>query len=310
MSRAWVRYERNDLEGAYADVLEGQQATQGYELKRVSLPCYVLLARLNRLQGDEHEACNLMQQAVEMVRRDNLTPAAIAVTAWQAWLWVVQSDLDSASRWANDIEPTIVDDLNPALEFEHITLARIWIAQGRTHEAQALLGRLFLAADSAGRIGRVIEICILQALAFGLQGNIDTALKPLAHALLLGEPEGYMRTFVDEGPPIAALLREARARGIAVSYVTTLLSAFDQEAPPTTAPATKPHIVKGDIEALSERELEVLRLIVDGASNREIAETLVVSIGTVKKHLNNIFLKLNAHSRTQVIAAARKHNLL
>jgi LuxR family maltose regulon positive regulatory protein len=108
---------------------------------------------------------------------------------------------------------------------------------------------------------------------------------------------------------MAALLREARVRGIAVQYVTKLLAAFDQDTSVARA-TTSERRNAGDIEALSERELEVLRLIADGASNREIAEALVVSIGTVKKHLNNIFLKLSVHSRTQVIAAARKDNLL
>ncbi|MBE0690443.1 MAG: helix-turn-helix transcriptional regulator, partial [Anaerolineae bacterium] len=106
MSRAWVRYERNELMGAYEDVIEGQQATEGYELKRVCLPSFVLLARLERLRGDELKARELMQQAVEMMHRDRLIPASIAVSAWQAWLWLKQDDLASAIQWAQEIEPT------------------------------------------------------------------------------------------------------------------------------------------------------------------------------------------------------------
>jgi LuxR family maltose regulon positive regulatory protein len=250
-----------------------------------------------------------MQQAVEMMYTYNLTPASIAVTAWQAWLWLKCGDLDAAEQWAQEMELTLHDERGFSLEFEHITLARVWMAQGRLAEAQQLLARMLAAASSAGRNGRVITICVLRALAASLQGSTDEALKLLAHALSLGEPEGYVRVFVDEGAPMAALLREARVRGISVDYVTRLLAAFDRDAPPAnTAPSRRSSA--DDIEPLSGRELEVLRLIAEGASNREIAQQLVVSIGTVKKHLNNIFLKLDAHSRTQVIAVARQQNLL
>jgi LuxR family maltose regulon positive regulatory protein len=268
-----------------------------------------MLARLKQQQGNATEAGELMQQAVEIVRKHNLKQTFAPVTTWQARFWLIQGDLAAASQWAHDIEPTAHNDLSPALEFEHMTLARIYMAQGRLDEAHELLMRLFLAANSARRMGRVIEICVLQALVSSLQGNIDAALEPLAYALSLGETEGYVRTFVDEGAPMAALLREVRARSIAVDYVTNLLSAFDHETPGKSAILSEQRI-NGEFEPLSERELDVLRLIADGASNREIADQLVVSLGTVKKHLNNIFLKLDAHSRTQVIATARKHNLL
>jgi LuxR family maltose regulon positive regulatory protein len=250
-----------------------------------------------------------MQQAVEMMYTYNLTPASIAVTAWQAWLWLKCGDLDAVEQWAQEMELTLQEEPGFTLEFEHMTLARVWMAQGRLDEAQQLLARLLAAANNAGRSGRVITICVLRALAARLQGSTDEALKPLAHALSLGEPEGYVRVFLDEGAPMAALLREARARGISIDYVTRLLAAFDRDVPPaSTAPSRRSS--SDDIEPLSGRELEVLRLIAEGASNREIAEQLVISVGTVKKHLNNIFLKLDAHSRTQVIAVARQQNLL
>lgn len=307
--RSHVRYEQNDLEGAIEDVTEARQIFEGYELVRFTIDGYVKMARLKWVQGDETEARTLMRRAVEMGQANNLRQTFVAEDVWQVWLWVKLGNLAAAAEWAQDMEPTVHNDLNPALEFAHMTLARIYMAQGRLNEAHALLMRLFLAANSAKRMGRVIEICVLQALASSLQGNTDAALEPLAYALSLGEPEGYVRTFVDEGPPMAALLREAKARGTAVNYVTRLLAAFDHETPvKSTSPSEQQ--INGEFEPLSERELEVLRLIADGASNREIADQLVVSLGTVKKHLNNIFLKLDAHSRTQVIAAARKHNLL
>jgi LuxR family maltose regulon positive regulatory protein len=309
LNRAAVRYERNDLAGALKDVLEGRRILRAYPARRVPLPGYVILGWLKHLQGEETEARDLMRQAVEIIHEHDLRQTFFSVTAWQARLWLAQGDLAAAKHWAQDIEPTIHDDLNPALEFEHITLARVLMAQSRLDKALALLARLFTAAHRSGRMGRVIEISVLQALAASLQGRTDEALESLVYALTLGEPEGYVRAFVDEGAPMAALLREAKARGIAVGYVTKLLSAFDTPAPAGSASPFKPLTVT-EFEALSERELEVLRLIADGASNREVAQALVVSLGTVKKHLNNIFLKLDTHSRTQAIATARQQRLL
>lgn len=309
MSRAWARYERNDLESAYEDVTFGQQATQGYELRRVSLPSYVLLSRLKRLQGNDQEARRLMEQAAEMLYAENLTPPSVAVDAWRARLWLVQGDLAAAAQWANENEPEAEGELDPTRELDYMTIARIRMAQGRLDEAQVLLARLHMVAQDGRRLGHVIGICVLQALAYRLQGHLETALKPLAYALALGEPEGYVRTFLDEGAPMRDLLRLAAARGIAVSYVSKLLAALESDNSMPATVSTAPQN-GNDLEPLSERELEVLRLLADGATNREIAEALVVSIGTVKKHLNNIFLKLNVHSRTQAIATARKESLI
>ncbi|MEZ4672560.1 MAG: LuxR C-terminal-related transcriptional regulator [Anaerolineae bacterium] len=306
--RSQVRYERNDVAGALEDVIEARRVFEGYELKRFAIDGYAKMARLKWVLGDEAEAHKLMQQAVEIARASNLALTLVDEDVWQAWLWLKTGNLSRAAKWAEPIEATIHENLNPAREFAHITLAHIWLEQGRYDQAQDLLGRLLPSADGAGRMGRVIEICTLQALTFHLQGDLERALEALTYALTLGEPDGYVRTFIDEGAPMAALLQEAQKRGVAVEYVTRLLAAFDQKTPVVSR--TPEQAVSGDIEPLSERELEVLRLIADGASNREIADALVVSVGTVKKHLNNIFLKLDAHSRTQVVATARKYNII
>ena len=133
----------------------------------------------------------------------------------------------------------------------------------------------------------------------------------LERALTIAEPEGYVRTFVDEGAPMAALLRQSASRGVAPAYVSKLLDALDAEAPMRRGPtgAGSPVVQPLD-EPLSEREREVLRLIATGLSNRDIAQELVLTTGTVKKHINNIFTKLNARSRTQAVSQAREFNLL
>ncbi|MBI1277591.1 MAG: hypothetical protein GC179_05645 [Anaerolineaceae bacterium] len=308
LNRAWIRFERNELEAAHEDVVAAHNIMEAYGLTTMSLAGDVLLAWINHIQGHQAEAHELMQNANETIRRKKLTLVFVSASAWQAWLSLKQGDLLYPIQWSRSIEETIKGSLDPALEFEHITLARVLIAQGRLDEAQELLMSLYLTANNNGRLGRVIAICILQALATSMQGNIDHAIDQLMYALSLAEPEGYARTFLDEGPLMLALLRETKTRGIAVDYVTKLLAASDYAA--AAESNTSQHPSAGELESLSERELEVLQLIAEGASNREIANMLVISIGTVKKHLNNIFLKLDSHSRTEAVATARKHNIL
>jgi LuxR family transcriptional regulator, maltose regulon positive regulatory protein len=304
-----IRYERNDLDGALDDVNTAWPMIQGHSLKRISMEGCHILARLKYATGHLAEAQDLMQQAVEMAVEGNLRDALGNMLAQRAWLFLTNGDLAAAAAWAEKIEPVPNNILPFARELEHMILARVQIAQGRLDEAQELLERLGIAASKADRMGRVIGIYVLQAIVARLQGNTNEALKSLAYALSLGEPEGYVRTFVDAGEPIIELLQEAQRRSIAPEYVIKLLAAFGGKLPSIFKPPAQQWI-GDDIEPLSERELQVLQLIANGASNREIAEQLVVSLGTVKKHLNNIFLKLNASSRTQAIATARQHNLV
>jgi LuxR family maltose regulon positive regulatory protein len=136
------------------------------------------------------------------------------------------------------------------------------------------------------------------------QGQSDQAIVALARALTLAEPEGYVRTFVEQGKPMAALLQKAASQGIAPEYVRRLLAAFPR-------PSAPPHpTTQSLIEPLSDRELEVLCLVVDGLSNREIAEQLVITIGTTKWHINNIYGKLGVSHRGQAIARARELGLV
>jgi LuxR family maltose regulon positive regulatory protein len=171
------------------------------------------------------------------------------------------------------------------------------------------LQQLHEAAMAAGRLENAIEILVLQALAFQVEGDANQALSPLKRALSLAEPEGYVRTYVDEGEPMARLLRRALQQGIAPGYVSRLLAAFGEGAPPAS-PVTQALVDQPLIEPLTERELEVLRLIAAGLSNREIAQELVVAVSTVKTHINHIYGKLDAKSRTQAVAQARALDLL
>jgi LuxR family maltose regulon positive regulatory protein len=155
----------------------------------------------------------------------------------------------------------------------------------------------------------VIDILVLQALGYQAQGDLPAALLPLQHALALAEPEGYVRMFLDEGPSMMELLREASAREIMPDYTDKLLAAFEAEKRNSEGkPALSP--AQPLIEPLSQRELEVLRLIDQGLSNREIGERLFLALSTVKGHNRNIFDKLQVQSRTEAVARARELGLL
>jgi LuxR family maltose regulon positive regulatory protein len=168
----------------------------------------------------------------------------------------------------------------------------------------ALLERLLEDAEPKARMRSVIEILLLRTLALQAQGKQEEALRTLGQALALAEPEGYMRLFLDEGAPMLALLRQAYMRQITPGYVVTLLEAAGEQVIPI------PHRSSRPMESLTAREREVLRLLVDGASNREIANRLVLSVNTVKKHVLNLCGKLGVQSRAQAIAKARSLNSL
>jgi LuxR family maltose regulon positive regulatory protein len=194
----------------------------------------------------------------------------------------------------------------------NLTQARLFMAQGqREAAAKELEARYEMAAQAGWQYG-VIEICLLQALA---AATPDGALAFVVDALTLAQPEGYIRIFVDKGEEMAVLLRQAAARCIVPDYITTLLTAFDAEQQRVKhreeAMAPSPHPPNQPLlEPLSQRELEVLRHLFEGMSNREIAERLFISTGTVKTHIHNIFGKLNVQSRTQAITRARELGLI
>jgi LuxR family maltose regulon positive regulatory protein len=230
----------------------------------------------------------------------------------------MQGNLAEAARWADSSGLHIDDDIGYPREAEYLTLARVLIARGN-FAVMHLLERMLRAAEEGARTGSVIEILALRALALQAQGRRSAALPDLARALTFAEPDGYVRLFVDEGEPMAQLLRLAGAHGIAPAYaarLAALLSGDGQEAerpgPSPQPPSPLDHAPTADllVEPLTGREIEVLRLLAAGASNREIARKLVVSEGTVKKHIYNVFNKLDVRSRTQVIVRARTLNLL
>ena len=200
-------------------------------------------------------------------------------------------------------------------QYEYLVLARLLIAEKRPTEALALLDGVLPMMERRGRIGRVIEIQVLRSLAFQALGDVAQAMDALERALSLAEPGGYVRMFVDAGEPVGELLRQAAARGIAVEYANRLLAALQGETKDEgrktdadSSPVPRPS--SSLVEPLSEREIEVLRLLTTSLSSTEIAEELVISVNTVRSHVKSIYAKLDVHSRYKALARAKELNLL
>jgi LuxR family transcriptional regulator, maltose regulon positive regulatory protein len=301
--------ERGDLETAAQDLLTGRKLGEQVELPDWQHRWYITQARLHETKGDLDGALDLLEEAD---RRFVRTPVPIIrpIAALKTRIRVAQGKITEALDWVLARDLSVDDDISYLSEFEHMTLARVLIAQeksglveGFIHDAKGLLERLLQAAEEGRRMGSVIEISVLLALAHAAQRDISLALASLGRALTLAGPEGYVRIFVDEGEPMRSLLREAESRNIQVKYVSKLLAAFgeaDYRLP--FSPALP--------EQLSRREIEILRLIKSGLSNRLIAKALTVEESTIKTHINNLYGKLGVQSRTQAIGRAAELSLL
>jgi ATP/maltotriose-dependent transcriptional regulator MalT len=323
--------EQNDLESASRCLLKSKELGAHSGLSENRYRWYVAMARITEAHGDFGGALDLLDEAERLYIRSP-DPYVRPVAALKTRVWVRQGRLAEALGWARERGLCSDDDLSYVREFEHITLARALIARyksdlqdGAIHEAMSLLERLLQAADEGGRRGSVIEILVLQALAYEALGNVALALAPMKRALALAEPEGYVRIFVDEGTPAAEVLRrlERQAETLHMSrYIRRLLAACEeqedvhsfgsaQDEPFGSAQDSRPSVTAEHVvEPLSERELEVLQLIAQGRSNREISERLFLAVSTVKGHNRMIFGKLQVKSRTEAVARARELGLL
>jgi len=276
------------------------------------------MARIRQAQGDLVGALDLLHEA-EPLYVSGFFPNVRPVAALKTRVWVAQGRLGEALGWAREQGLSAEDPLSYLREFEHITLARVLLARYKNNQANSsirevigYLERLLKAAQEGGRVGSVIEILVLQALAHDAQGKIPAALIPLQQALALAEPEGYIRMFLDEGPPMAQLLREAAANWIMPGYTGKLLAGFEAEphsiageAPLRITPASQPLI-----EPLSQRELEILRLFKTEMSGPEIAHELVIALSTVRTHTKSIFSKLNVNDRRAAVKRAAELGLI
>jgi LuxR family maltose regulon positive regulatory protein len=308
--------EWNDLEMAGKYLVDGIDlcAQVGYILDQIVGQTNMAQVRMAYADWDAaYTACVKAEQLSQKMR------GYLYALRWaedcRVRLWLAQCPaepdcLRQASHWANRSGLGIDDELNFLHDLAHITLARVLVARGcadpdgqHLADAHHVLARLLETAESAGWMGKVIEILVLQALAYQAQNWLEDALKTLERALALAAPEGYVRVFLDEGQPMARLLYQARSKRIAPEYTGRLLAQF-----PTTEPIPRHQIEM--VDPLSKREMEVLQHVAGGNSNAEIAQALYITVGTVKNHVKNIYSKLNVHSRTQAIARARELGLI
>ncbi len=297
----------NDLESAMRHVIQAIELGKRGGTVDTLQGAYQTMSMVRQAQGDINGALQAIHEARQLAQRYNLTQMVLQLKPFEVRLRLAQGDIASASRWVQENSLDAGDDFDYTQRHHYTTLARVLVAQGKHKKALRLLKRLQEADKAGGRIDHLIRLLILQALALQGQGKITQAVSALKQALSFAQPEGYVRIFRNEGEPMAALLREAAARGIAADYVNKLLAAFD-EGISTSVPL--PPSPPALIEPLSDRELEVLGLITNGLSNQEIADELVIAVSTVKSHVNHILGKLDVKNRTQAAARAREMDLL
>jgi LuxR family maltose regulon positive regulatory protein len=294
MSR--IHCEWNDLQSAMQHLVTSQELGEHSGLPQNPYRWRVAMARVLEAEGNLDSALNLLQEAEHLYVGD-FFPNVRPVSAIKARVWVAQRKLDEALDWSRERGLSVVDDLSYLREFEHITLARLLLARRAIPDAMGLLERLRRAAHDGARTGSVIEILVLQAIGYQTQDNVAAALVPLERALALAEPEGYVRIFVDEGPAMAALLQAAAKQKIATEYARRLLAAFGK--PDNSTPVSQ-----GLMEPLSERELDVLRLLGTDLGGPDIARQLVVSLSTLRTHTRSIYGKLGVNNRRAAVRRA------
>ncbi len=307
--------EWNDLDASKRHLAQGMaQVKETLTVEpAAAMLGYTALARLEQARGDSLEAFATLDDLAHLAEQRHFLPHLLTqVAAVRAQLQLAQGNLAAAIRWADSSGlSTEDDDLCYPREGAYLALARVRIAQARDDPAAPflqdvlhLLDRLLQDAEAKARLGSVLEILVLRALALEAQGERMSSFSTLERALVLAAPEGYIRLFVDEGAPMLALLHQAHAHTRVPGYVATLLEAFGEQQ---TQLSARPGPLA---EPLTEREREVLRLLLEGASNREIARRLVLSVNTVKRHVYNLSSKLGVQSRAQAIIRAMILNLL
>ena len=305
-------YEWDELETAARRLKEGIRQAERMGQFETLVDGYVALSRLEVAQDNTERALESAREANSLAQRSGAGEAIVEAAAWNARLHLTRNDSTAAFLELERIAGVPAVSVSMVRETEQIARARLTMARGEHEEALRLLEGLRQSTEAAGRTGKQIEILTLQALTLWERSKREQAVGALTRALALAEPEGYVRTFVDEGAAMGALLSaalEARQRDhldatrIPARYLAKLLAILAQES---AAPGAGERI----LEPLSERELEVLALVASGKSNQEIASSLFVSLSTVKTHINNLYRKLEARSRTQAIARARDLDLI
>jgi LuxR family maltose regulon positive regulatory protein len=315
---AEVAYQRGELDAALRHVTEGITLCRQLNWTQPLATGLVTLAWIRQAKGDPAGALEAIGEAERAAPGPAVANLFNPVPAQRARLLLAQGEVAAAARWTQQRGLAADDEPTYQKEREHLVLARVLLAQDRPGPALALLDRMHAPAADLGRIGSIIEIGALQALALAASGDEAAAVDALAGALTLACPQEYVRVFADAGAPMGVLLgrlvaaqraEHAAARGVPLGCLARVLQALGQNhAVPGSRPRTA--TVPGLVEQLTARELEILRLVAAGTPNQAIADQLVVTLDTVKKHITHLLGKLGAANRTEAVARARQLGLI
>ncbi len=317
---AELAYQRNELVDALDHANEGIELSRRLAYRRPWASGVATLARIRLAEGDVSGAFEAIEDGPQLAESVGVTGMLNPIPELRARLLLTRGEITRVAQWAKDRGLRPGDEFSYPRQPAYLILARLLLAQGRFDQSLTLLTRLRERAVAQGRFGNVIEIQALRAVTQAAAGDKEAAVTSLAEALTLAQPQGYVRVFVDEGQPINDLLRQfvaaQRSQPTAVgdvplSYLGQLMRAFEPEMGNGESGRKRRGVgIPGLVEALSERELEVLGLIAAGKPNRDIADELYVTVDTVKKHITHIFEKLGASNRTEATARARELGLL
>ncbi len=309
VAMAGVLLERDDLPAAAEHLAVSQRLGEPNGLPQNPYRWRIVTARLQEAHGDLDAALELLDEA-ERVYAGDYSPNVRPVPAVRARLRLRRGELNHAEAWARERQLSATEKLSYLREYEHLTLARLLLARHHAERDETapehavnLLARLLPAAEEGARGGSVIEILVLQALAHHARRDVPAALGALHRAVTLAEPEGYVRVFAEEGPPMAALLKALIKQSTAGGYVRRLLAGTTRS---DTRAATAPNLVG----PLSDRELDVLRLLGTDLDGPHIARELFVSLNTLRTHTKNVYAKLGVTSRRAAVRQAQQLNLL
>lgn len=320
---AEVLRETNDLQAAVRVIAEGVALGEQWGNAEVLVDDYVVLTRIAYAQGDEKRARHTLGKIMALAHENKISRLTVRqMEAFQARMQVAWGELDAAALWvekwrnAYAQEPLPEGNIAVFIRWMEISaLARFYLAHERFAAALEALIPMRQLVETVGVMGIAIELLGLESLALRGQGQREAAHTTLHRALTLAAPEGYTRVFVEMGAGMAELLQEMLDEGIMPDYVQSLLQVASSRLPVTDSPSLIPSSSKHTsssqlLERLSDRELEILRLIETGDTNREIADRLYIAVSTVKTHINNLYGKLGVANRVQALARARELGLL
>ncbi|MBZ0308844.1 MAG: LuxR C-terminal-related transcriptional regulator, partial [Anaerolineae bacterium] len=292
-------YEANDLTTAETYLKEALHFGRKNKISRILVEGNVFLSQVYSAQGKWQEAENTIQDAIDITESYMPYPVGDFARTQQATLWLRQGKLKAAAHWLEHCRLVVGKAPIVFAELEYLVRAGVLLALRKPDEALTLLESLIPTLETAGRLTTLMRIRALQALAYVQYGDLNTALLYMRESLKIAR-SGYIRFFIEEGVPMESLLRECVRRGIEADYAAHVLTFFSGQPP----------VQQKLIDPLTERELEVLSLLEERLSNQEIAQKLVISPTTVKKHTGNIYSKLDVRSRREAVTRARQLGLM